>query len=184
MFGKEPESTQEPDSKQMSIVAQGCKFEGKVEVKGTFRIEGEFKGTIETPDTLIVGKTGVVHATCKVKNAIVGGQLYGNIVADTKIELQSGSHLEGDIKTKRLVIDEGVFFEGNCSMAATARRRRRRPAPPARWRRAATARPLATRCGAAEARPKPSRGAPRPSRGGRSARRRRIRRLCVDNFAA
>jgi cytoskeletal protein CcmA (bactofilin family) len=116
MFGKEPESTQEPDSKQMSIVAQGCKFEGKVEVKGTFRIEGEFKGTIETPDTLIIGKTGVVHATCKVKNAIVGGQLFGNIVADTKIELQSGSHLEGDIKTKRLVIDEGVFFEGNCSM--------------------------------------------------------------------
>ena len=53
-----------------------------------------------------------------VKNAIIGGQFYGDIDAENKIELQSGSHLEGDIKTKRLVIDEGVFFEGNCSMGA------------------------------------------------------------------
>ena len=58
----------------------------------------------------------MVHANVKVKNAIIGGQLFGNITAENKIELQSGSHVEGDIKTKRLVIDEGVFFEGNCSM--------------------------------------------------------------------
>ena len=42
----------------------------------------------------------------------------GNVTADDKIELQSGSVLEGDIKTKRLVIDEGVFFEGNCKMGS------------------------------------------------------------------
>lgn len=115
MFGKEPEG-QEPDNRQTSILAQGCKFEGKVEIKGTFRIEGEFKGTIETPENLIIGKTGIVHASVKVKNAMIAGQLFGNIQAESKIELQSGSHVEGDIKTKRLVIDEGVFFEGNCSM--------------------------------------------------------------------
>ena len=64
----------------------------------------------------------VVRASVKVKNAIIGGQLFGNIVAENKIELQSGSHVEGDIKTKRLVIDEGVFFEGNCSMGSGQRK--------------------------------------------------------------
>jgi cytoskeletal protein CcmA (bactofilin family) len=59
-----------------------------------------------------------VRGSCKVKNAIIGGQLFGNVTAENKIELQSGSHVEGDLKTKRLVIDEGVFFEGNCSMGA------------------------------------------------------------------
>jgi cytoskeletal protein CcmA (bactofilin family) len=115
MFGKEPEGY-DMENGQTSILAQGCKFEGTVTVSGTFRIEGEFQGTIETPENLIIGKTGVVNASVKVKNAIIGGQLFGNIVAENKIELQSGSHVEGDIKTKRLVIDEGVFFEGNCSM--------------------------------------------------------------------
>ena len=118
MFGKEPES-QDLDNRQTSILAQGSKFDGKVDIRGTLRIEGEFKGTVATPESLIIGKTGVVHADVKVKNAIIGGQLYGNITAENKIELQSGSHVEGDIKTKRLVIDEGVFFEGNCSMGTS-----------------------------------------------------------------
>ncbi len=120
MFGKEPENTA-VSAGQTSIIAQGCKFDGKVEVRGTLRIEGEFKGDIGTPESLVIGKTGVVHATVTVKNAIIGGQLFGNITAENKIELQSGSHVEGDIKTKRLVIDEGVFFEGNCSMGADKR---------------------------------------------------------------
>ena len=115
MFNKEPEN-QAMASGQTSIIAQGCKFDGKVEVRGTLRIEGEFKGDIGDPESLVIGKTGVVRANCKVKNAIIGGQLFGNITAENKVELQSGSHVEGDIKTKRLVIDEGVFFEGNCKM--------------------------------------------------------------------
>ncbi len=117
MFGKEPEN-QVVASGQTSIIAQGCKFDGAVQVKGTLRVEGEFKGTIGTPESLVIGKTGVVRANVTVKNAIIGGQLFGNITAENKIELQSGSHVEGDIKTKRLVIDEGVFFEGSCSMGA------------------------------------------------------------------
>ena len=131
MFGKEPDN-QAMAGGQTSIIAQGCKFDGKVEVRGTLRIEGEFKGDIGTPESLVIGKTGVVHAKVAVKNAIIGGKLIGNIVADNKIELQSGSHVEGDIKTKRLVIDEGVFFEGNCSMGSDQRRDTMTPgAPPA-----------------------------------------------------
>lgn len=121
MFGKEPEN-QTVQAGQTSIIAQGCKFEGTIEIRGALRIEGEFKGVIATPESLVVGKTGVVHASVKVKNAIVGGQFFGDIIAENKIELQSGSHLEGDITTKRLVIDEGVFFEGKCSMGAGQQR--------------------------------------------------------------
>lgn len=121
MFGKDPEN-HDIDNRQTSILAQGCKFDGKVTATGTFRIEGDFKGDIATPENLIIGKTGTVNASVKVKNAIIGGQLFGNIVAENKIELQSGSHVEGDIKTKRLVIDEGVFFEGNCSMGGPSTR--------------------------------------------------------------
>lgn len=123
MFGKEQDqSAPVVDARTTSILAQGCKFNGQVEVQGTFRIEGEFEGTIKNPETLVVGKTGVVKASVNVKNAIIGGRIYGNIEAENKVELQGGSHVEGDIKTRRLVIDEGVFFEGNCSMGSTEQR--------------------------------------------------------------
>ncbi len=118
MFGKESENPTPPagDPRGTSILAQGCHFKGEVQIQGVFRVEGEFEGSIHTPEQLVVGKTGIVHGDIHVKNAIIGGKVLGNITAESKIELQNGSHVEGDIRTRRLVIDEGVFFEGNCSM--------------------------------------------------------------------
>jgi cytoskeletal protein CcmA (bactofilin family) len=117
MFGKEGEQLP-GEGKMNSIIGKGCKINGTITVsEGTLRIDGEFEGTVTVPDTLVIGKDGHVKATIKVKSAVVGGTVVGNIDAKEKIELQAGSRLEGDIKTTRLVIDEGVFFEGNCKMS-------------------------------------------------------------------
>ncbi len=117
MFGKEGESIP-GEGKMNSIIGKGCKINGTVTIsEGTMRIDGEFEGNITCPDTLVIGKDGRVKAEIKVKSAVVGGTVVGNIEAKEKIELQAGSRLEGDIKTSRLVIDEGVFFEGNCKMS-------------------------------------------------------------------
>jgi cytoskeletal protein CcmA (bactofilin family) len=118
MFGKEVEGNVQ-EGRINSILGKGCKFKGTIEVEGTLRIDAEFEGVVNCPDTLVVGKTGVVKAEINVKNAVVGGKVIGNINATNKIELQSGSHIEGDIHTHRLVIDEGVFFEGSCKMGGT-----------------------------------------------------------------
>lgn len=115
MFGKEVESNVQ-EGRLNSILGKGCKFKGTIEVEGTLRIDSEFEGVVNCPETLVVGKTGIVKAEINVKNAVIGGKVIGNINATNKIELQSGSHIEGDIRTHRLVIDEGVFFEGSCKM--------------------------------------------------------------------
>jgi cytoskeletal protein CcmA (bactofilin family) len=120
MFGKEEDTTTAQGSLN-SILGHGCKVKGDIELQGTIRIDGEFDGSIACPDTLIIGKSGILKAEVKVKNAVIGGKLIGNIHASNKIELQSGSHVQGDIETGRLVIDEGVFFEGNCKMGGKAR---------------------------------------------------------------
>lgn len=106
------------EGKMNSIIGKGCKITGTIDVQdGTLRIDGDFEGTVNCPGTLVVGKDGRVRADVKVHSAVIGGTLNGNIDAKEKIELQAGSRLEGDIKTTRLVIDEGVFFEGSCKMS-------------------------------------------------------------------
>lgn len=117
MFGKEVEGNVQ-EGRINSILGKGCKFKGTIEVEGTLRIDSDFEGVVNCPETLVVGKTGVVKAEINVKNAVIGGKVVGNINATNKIELQSGSHIEGDINTHRLVIDEGVFFEGSCKMGS------------------------------------------------------------------
>jgi cytoskeletal protein CcmA (bactofilin family) len=55
---------------------------------------------------------GDVH----VGTAIVNGHINGNIVAGQRVELRVGAHVEGDITTPALVLEEGVVFDGNCKM--------------------------------------------------------------------
>jgi cytoskeletal protein CcmA (bactofilin family) len=118
MFGKEGESMAD-EGKMNSIIGKGCKVTGTIDVQdGTLRIDGDFEGSVNCPGgTVVIGKGGKIKADIKVSSAIVGGTVNGNIDAREKIELQAGSRLEGDIKTRRLVIDEGVFFEGSCRMS-------------------------------------------------------------------
>ncbi len=124
IFGKEGEKMI-AEGKMNSIIGKGCKITGTIDVQdGTLRIDGEFEGTVNCPGTLVIGKGGRVKADVKVNNAVVGGNVMGNIDANEKIELQAGSRVEGDIKTTRLVIDEGVFFEGSCKMSPSEQSRR------------------------------------------------------------
>ena len=130
MFGKEGESMAD-EGKMNSIIGKGCKVTGTIDVQdGTLRIDGEFDGNVNCPGgTLVIGKGGRVKADIKVSGAVVGGTVTGNIDAKEKIELQAGSRLEGDIKTRRLVIDEGVFFEGSCRMSPDGKHVSAQPAP-------------------------------------------------------
>lgn len=122
MFGKDADAIGGGEGSLNSILGPGSKFKGSIDIKGTLRIDGDFEGDIKCPETLIIGKAGVVKADVTVKNAVIGGKVVGNIEATNKIELQTGSHVEGDISTTRLVIDEGVFFEGACKMGTQSQK--------------------------------------------------------------
>jgi cytoskeletal protein CcmA (bactofilin family) len=105
----------DPEGAMTTIIGKGTKIEGNMEVLQSLRIDGVFKGSIVTTDTLIVGSTGeLVEAKIKVKNAIIGGIVKGDIIASNKVTLESTSRLEGNLTAKYLVIQEGAFFSGNC----------------------------------------------------------------------
>ncbi|MBD3368226.1 MAG: polymer-forming cytoskeletal protein [Candidatus Eisenbacteria bacterium] len=99
-----------------TIIGEGTTLKGDVKVEGSIQVDGDFEGTIEATDTLVVGETGKVDGDANVANAVIGGHMYGNVFATGKIELQRGSQLLGDIKTRGLVIEDGVVFQGNCQM--------------------------------------------------------------------
>ena len=99
-----------------TIIGEGTSLKGDVKVEGSVRVDGEFEGKIEATDTLVIGEAGKVDGDANVSNAVIGGRMYGNVFASGKIELQRGSQLLGDIKTRGLVIEDGVVFQGNCQM--------------------------------------------------------------------
>lgn len=104
------------NSPMNTLLGKGCHFNGNLKVEGGIRVDGEMEGQIEATGTLVVGKEGIVKAEIKAKDAIIGGKIIGNLNITNKIELQSGSSVHGDIKSKGLIIDNDVVFEGKAAM--------------------------------------------------------------------
>jgi cytoskeletal protein CcmA (bactofilin family) len=91
-------------------------FEGKLTFKGAVRIDGHFTGEIFTEGTLIVGESAIIKSDIHVSHIIVSGEIRGNIIADSRIEIHAPGKVFGNIQAPAVVIDEGVIFEGNCKM--------------------------------------------------------------------
>jgi len=106
------------EQKLNSIMGRGSVMTGTMKAEGSIRIDGRFDGTIESGDTLVVGKEGVINGDAIVKRAVIGGHFEGNIHASVKVELHGGCEMFGEVVTPSLVIEEGVVFEGSCKMGS------------------------------------------------------------------
>jgi cytoskeletal protein CcmA (bactofilin family) len=100
-----------------SLVGQGSRFEGVARVEGTLRVDGSWEGSLEVGDTLVIGKTGDFTGDIRARNVVVCGRVSGMITASESVELQRGCRFEGDVQTRTFVVEDGVFFQGNCRMS-------------------------------------------------------------------
>lgn len=117
MWGKKNESDYSKSGELSTILGKDSYFEGNLELQHSLRIDGKFKGTLKTTDALYIGREGDVEGEVEVKNALIGGRVCGKIIASGKVGLESKSVFRGEMKTAKLVIDEGALFEGKCSMS-------------------------------------------------------------------
>ncbi len=105
---------------ELNFLGEGTYIEGKLEAKGSIRIDGRVKGAVKTADTLTVGNNGVVEGKIEARNAVIGGKIEGEIFISEKLILESKSTLIGNLRTKKLVIDEGAVFQGKSDMGISA----------------------------------------------------------------
>jgi len=99
-----------------TLVGNGTIFEGNLTSKESICVEGIVRGKIVCEGNVIVGEKGRVDADIFADTVLIGGEVNGNIVAKTKLEITTSGKLKGDIKTGSLIISEGVIFEGRCQM--------------------------------------------------------------------
>ncbi len=103
-----------------AFLGDGTEFEGLLSFDGTVRIDGRFKGEIQTNDTLIIGESGHVEAEVKAGQCIIMGGMVGNIHAAGKVEIASSGKMNGNILTPVLIVQEGGLIEGSISMKKEA----------------------------------------------------------------
>jgi len=99
-----------------AFLGKNTEFEGKLSFTGTVRIDGRFKGEIDSKGTLIIGETAFLESDVHISHIIISGEFRGNILAESRIEIHAPGKVFGNIRAPVVVIDEGVVFEGNCRM--------------------------------------------------------------------
>ena len=95
-------------------------------------IDGEVEGTVELQDhRLTVGPNGKVQASVKAREIVVLGTIHGNVEATDKIDIRKDARLVGDIKTARIVIEDGAYFKGSIDIVKTDAPKQAQPRPQA-----------------------------------------------------
>lgn len=101
-----------------SVIGSGTVITGDVTTEGTIRIDGKIVGNLSTQADAAIGLTGVIEGSVDARNITVAGKVVGTLTAAKKLILEGQSILKGDLRTVRLVVDEGAMFDGRSSMAS------------------------------------------------------------------
>lgn len=108
--------------RETALLGKGTRIAGKLSFEGKATIEGEVEGEITCNGTLLIGESALVSAAVEATNVIIHGKVTGDITATRKLEIRAPGKLFGNVATPSLVIEEGVVFEGHCSMGAKEER--------------------------------------------------------------
>jgi cytoskeletal protein CcmA (bactofilin family) len=104
------------DNAVNSIIGAGSEFKGEFKINGLLRIDGRFQGTIETEGKVLIGQTGEALTDIKARLVIIGGSVRGNIFASERVVFLSTGSISGNVITPSIVMEEGVIFEGSCTI--------------------------------------------------------------------
>ena len=87
------------------------------------RVDGLVEGKVECAQDLELGKTGRLSADAMAgREVALAGQVFGDVSTGGITRLLASAKINGNIRTRRVVIEEGALFNGSCTMRTPAQR--------------------------------------------------------------
>ena len=116
-----PNRTFEPESPVRggsAALGKNVTVKGQIFAREDLTIDGEVEGTVECHEhRLTIGPNARVQAGLKAREIIIQGSIHGNVDATDKIDIRKEAKLVGDIKTSRIVIEDGAYFKGSIDIS-------------------------------------------------------------------
>jgi cytoskeletal protein CcmA (bactofilin family) len=117
-----------PATSGAATIGKAVMIKGQIFSREDLVIDGEVEGTVEAHDHRItVGPNGKVQASVKAREIVVLGTINGNVEAADKIDIRKEARLVGDIKTSRIVIEDGAYFKGSIDITKSEPKQVKQP---------------------------------------------------------
>ena len=104
-------------NEELNVIGQEAFVHGSMAVRGSLRIEGEMEGNITDALEVVVGKNGRVRGNISAERVEISGKVAGDVVCSQHLEILSSGSVTGNIRTPKLLVEDGAILDGNCAMA-------------------------------------------------------------------
>ena len=95
---------------------------------GSCKIDGLVEGKVECSEDLELGPTGRLNADILAgKRIYLAGEVYGNVTTPGILRLAATSKVEGDVRTRSIMVEEGATLNGQCTMRAPSQQQPQQP---------------------------------------------------------
>jgi cytoskeletal protein CcmA (bactofilin family) len=117
-------------AEQHNLIGRSTVLQGTLRSSGNVNISGTVEGSVEAEGRTILMPGGVVEGQVVSTSAEIGGTVKGHVMIRERLVLKSTAVVEGDIRTAKLIVEDGAQFNGKCEMGAAAPSRGARPPDP------------------------------------------------------
>lgn len=104
----------------ISRISAGTVIKGEILSPTDIRIDGTFEGRIQSKGRVVVGETAVIKADIVCENVDLWGKVEGNLFVKNTLSLKEGCTVTGNLHIRRLSVELGATFNGNCKTITEA----------------------------------------------------------------
>ena len=103
---------------EISLISEGSRFEGTLELDSMARFHGTLRGRLagKPGSVVVLGEPGVVEGEIDGDTIWIEGFVRGDIRARTRIVLSRTARVIGKLEGPFIEIQPGAYFEGRCRM--------------------------------------------------------------------
>jgi len=117
-FRHEPET-----ARGSATIGKSVTITGNISSREDLFVDGEVEGTIEMVESKVtIGANGKVKAGIHAREVVILGAVEGNVEATDRVEIRKEARLKGDIKTARIIIEDGAVFKGSIDIVKQEQR--------------------------------------------------------------
>lgn len=115
-----------------TLIAADVEITGTIKTNGSIQFNGKLEGDLHCDGNTTIGKTASVKGNLFVDSISLEGSVTGNITAKDRIQMLATAKVHGDIKAKRLTVEDGVTFIGRSEVNPSGQAGGSTFAPPAK----------------------------------------------------
>ena len=104
----------------ISRISAGTVIKGEIVSPTDIRIDGTFEGRVQSKGRVVVGESAVIKGDIVCENVDLWGKVEGNLFVKDTLSLKEGCVVAGNLHVRRLAVELGATFNGNCKTITEA----------------------------------------------------------------